>query len=96
MNGNIFDGSNKKKYIIPFYLSDYNASLLNTTDYHIGAQFVSGIGWQWVDGTAVDPTFLSNYGISNVTGDCLVWSDVSLVVQNKCDASEKFLCDIIV
>lgn len=81
---------------LPFCLSDYNASLLNNTEYHIGAQYVYGIGWQWVDGTAVDPTFLSNYGITNVSGDCLVWTYASLVIQDKCDASEKFLCDISV
>lgn len=86
------------QYIInlPFCLSDYNASLLNNTEYHIGAQYVYGIGWQWVDGTAVDPTFLSNYGITNVSGDCLVWTYTSLVIQDKCDASGKFLCDISV
>lgn len=81
---------------LPFCLSDYNASLLNNTEYHIGAQYVYGIGWQWVDGTAVDPTFLSNYSITNVSGDCLVWTYASLVIQDKCDASEKFLCDISV
>ncbi|XP_078318788.1 killer cell lectin-like receptor subfamily B member 1B allele A [Crassostrea virginica] len=73
---------------------DYNAGgVLFSEAYHIGGQFVGGVGWQWVDGTPVDPSLLNSYSISGVDGDCLFWNSLYLLIQDKCDTSERILCE---
>lgn len=78
-------------------LNDYDfGEILFSNQYHIGGQYVSGIGWEWVDGSPVDPTFLAYYGIIGVDGDCLIWDSTNLLAQDKCDSSLRVLCETVV
>ena len=80
------------QYII--FFPDYNlGGVLFSNAYHIGGQFVGGVGWQWVDGTPVDPSLLNSYSILGVDGDCLFWDSLYLLIQDKCDTSERILCE---
>ncbi|XP_078331871.1 uncharacterized protein LOC111103772 [Crassostrea virginica] len=75
-------------------MDDYDlGGVLFSNAYHIGGQFVGGVGWQWVDGTPVDPSLLNSYSILGVDGDCLFWDSLYLLIQDKCDTSERILCE---
>ena len=79
---------------ILYFFSDYDlGGVLFSNAYHIGGQFVGGVGWQWVDGTPVDPSLLNSYSILGVDGDCLFWDSLYLLIQDKCDTSERILCE---
>lgn len=64
-------------------------------DYFIGGSFDDiVVDWKWVNGSIIDPNYLTNYPVSGGPGACLIWSDIHYLYDYPCSVTIPAICDI--
>ncbi|XP_065927837.1 C-type mannose receptor 2 [Magallana gigas] len=75
--------------------NDYMSAQMMYFDYFIGGSFDDiVVDWKWVNGSIIDPNYLTNYPVSGGPGACLIWSDIHYLYDYPCSVTIPAICDI--